>query len=50
LNAYGQGPIHGFDRVLDTGVAIWSKEMHHRLKNDLIEHIWEKFGRNQPDH
>jgi len=25
LNAYDQGPIHGFDRVLEIGVAIRSK-------------------------
>ena len=29
LNAYGQGPIHGFDRVLAIGVAIIrNKDMH----------------------
>jgi hypothetical protein len=50
LNAYGQKPIHGFYRVLETDVAIRSKEMHRRLKNDLTEHICEKFGRNQPGH
>ena len=47
LIGYGQGPIHGFDRVLEIGVAIRNKDMHHRLKNDLTEHIWEKFGGNQ---
>jgi hypothetical protein len=50
LNAYGQGLIHGFDRVLEIGVAIRNKDMHHRLKNDLVEHIWQKFGGNQPEH
>ncbi|XP_066166005.1 protein ALP1-like [Oryza sativa Japonica Group] len=50
LNGYGQGPIHGFDRVLEIGVAIRNKDMHHRLKNDLTEHIWNKFGGNQPEH
>ena len=47
LIGYGQGPIRGFDMVLDIGVAIRNKEMHHRLKNDLTELIWENFGGNQ---
>ena len=50
LNAYGQGPIHGFDRVLEIGVAIRNKDTHRRLKNDLVEHIWQKFGGNQSEH
>lgn len=39
-----QGPIHGFAEVLEQDQNIRDREAHRRLKEDLIEHIWQKFG------
>jgi hypothetical protein len=31
-------------RTLEKDTSIRDKTTHRRLKNDLIEHIWNKFG------
>jgi len=33
-----------FDRVLEKDTHIRDRSAHFRLKNDLVEHIWNKFG------
>jgi hypothetical protein len=32
------------DRALEKDTTIRDRSAHHRLKNDLVEHIWNKFG------
>jgi hypothetical protein len=39
-----QGPIDGFDLILEKETAIRDRATHRRLKADLIQNIWEKFG------
>ena len=38
------GPIYGFAEVLEKNRDIRDRAAHRRLKQDLIEHIWQKFG------
>ena len=42
-----QGPIYGFSEVLEKNRRIHDRTAHRRLKEDLIEHIWQKFGSRQ---
>jgi hypothetical protein len=42
-----QGLVHGFTRILELNDIIHDKEAHKRLKADLVEHIWQKFGGQQ---
>ena len=42
-----QGPIHGFAEVLEKDMEIRDGETHDCLKEDLIEHIRQKFGGQQ---
>jgi hypothetical protein len=44
LEGLEHGPIHGFNMVLEAHAAIRDRPTHRRLKGDLIEHIWQKFG------
>ncbi|TVU12521.1 hypothetical protein EJB05_46172, partial [Eragrostis curvula] len=44
LLGYGHGPVHGFSRLLRIDEDIRDRDMHRRLKDDLVEHIWQKFG------
>lgn len=44
LIGHEHGPAYGFTDVLDKNIEIRDPATHHRLKEDLIEHIWEKFG------
>jgi len=37
---------HDFSVVLETSQAIRDRGMHQQLKNDLVQHIWHKFGGN----
>jgi hypothetical protein len=48
MTGLGHGPIHGFAEVLEKNREIHDRATHWRLKTDLIEHIWQKFG-GQPD-
>jgi hypothetical protein len=32
------------ERVLEKDTDIRDRSAHHRLKNDLVEHIWNKFS------
>jgi hypothetical protein len=48
LAGYGHGPIHGFSRALEVEEDIRNKDMHRRLKVDLVEHIYQRFGGGQP--
>jgi hypothetical protein len=45
---YGHGPIHGFARALEIEEDIRNRDMHRRLKEDLVEHIFQRFGGDQP--
>lgn len=47
LEGFEEGPIHGFDMVLEANAAIRDRPTHRRLKADLVEHIWQKFGGNE---
>jgi hypothetical protein len=44
ITGLDQGPIHGFSDVLEKNRSIRDRTAHRRLKEDLIEHIWQKFG------
>jgi len=43
LIGFGHGPIHGFSRVLEIEDGRRDQDMHQRLKDDLVEHIWQRF-------
>ena len=47
ITRLAQGPIHGFAQVLEQDTNIRDRIIHRRLKADLVEHIWQKFG-SQP--
>ena len=51
LTRLAHGPIFGFTDVLDKDMEIHNRLTHTRLKEDLIEHIWQKFStqQHQPD-
>jgi hypothetical protein len=38
------GPVHDFEVVRQINRAIHSRETHKQLRQDLIQHIWERFG------
>ena len=38
------GPIPEFYEVLQTNASINDQQTHRRLQDDLVEHIWQKFG------
>jgi len=40
-------PIYGFADVLEKNSEIRDRQTHRRLKEDLIEHIWQKYGAEQ---
>jgi hypothetical protein len=44
---YYHGPINEFVAMLEINTAIHDRSMHRRLKADLTEHIWQRFGSNQ---
>lgn len=44
ITGLGHGPIHGFAEVLEKDMSIRDRTAHRRLKEDLMEHIWQKFG------
>ena len=44
ITGLAQGPIHGFAQVLEQDTNIRDRTIHRRLKADLVEHIWQKFG------
>ncbi|XP_003565518.1 uncharacterized protein LOC100834784 [Brachypodium distachyon] len=41
------GPIDGFTNVLARNASIRDKRKHVRLKGDLVQHIWNRFGDGQ---
>uniref|UniRef100_A0A453QZN7 DDE Tnp4 domain-containing protein n=2 Tax=Aegilops tauschii subsp. strangulata TaxID=200361 RepID=A0A453QZN7_AEGTS len=41
------GPIDGFTDLLDRNAALRDRRRHIRLKKDLVEHIWRRFGDGQ---
>jgi hypothetical protein len=43
----GFNPVYEFSRVLEANNAIHDQEKHHQLKDDLVEHLWQKFGEEQ---
>jgi len=47
LAGFGHGPIHGFSTLLEVEEDIRNRDMYRRLKEDLVEHIWQRFGQNQ---
>ena len=44
LTGLAHGSIYGFTDVLDKDMEIRNRSTHIRLKEDLIEHIWQKFS------
>jgi hypothetical protein len=44
---YRHGPINEFAAMLEINTTIHDRSMHHRLKADLTEHIWQRFGSTQ---
>jgi len=48
IEGLDHGPIHGFTRILEINDMIHDRETHKRLQADLVEHIWQKFGGQQP--
>jgi hypothetical protein len=50
ITGLDQGPIYGFAEVLEKNRTLRDRVGHRRLKEDLIEHIWQKFsGQRQQD-
>jgi hypothetical protein len=47
LIGLAHGPIYGFTDVLDKYMEIRNQSTHIHLKEDLIEHIWQKFSTQQ---
>jgi len=47
IEGLDHGPIHGFTRMLEINDMIHDRETHKRLREDLVEHIWQKFGGQQ---
>jgi hypothetical protein len=47
LLGYGHGLIHGFSKTLEIQEDIRDRDMHRRLKADLVEHIFQRFGGGQ---
>jgi hypothetical protein len=43
-----EGPVYGFTEVLKKDMEIHDRGTHRRLKKDLIEHVRQKFGDQQP--
>ncbi|CAO2183307.1 unnamed protein product [Urochloa humidicola] len=43
---YQQGAINEFARMLEINTAIHDRSTHRRLKADLTEHIWQRYGNN----
>lgn len=41
------GPIYGFEDVLEKNLLIRDRATHRHLKQDLMEHIWQKFAGQQ---
>jgi len=44
---YRHRPINEFATMLEINTAIHDRSMHRRLKADLTEHIWQRFGSTQ---
>uniref|UniRef100_A0A453RHJ8 Uncharacterized protein n=1 Tax=Aegilops tauschii subsp. strangulata TaxID=200361 RepID=A0A453RHJ8_AEGTS len=44
-SVFTQGDMPIFAEVLERDARIRDRSKHKALKNDLIEHIWKKFGR-----
>jgi len=47
IEGLDHGPIHGFTRMLEINDMIHDRETHKRLREDLVEHIWQNFGGQQ---
>ena len=46
-SVFTHGDMPAFAEVLERDARIRDRPTHKSLKNDLIEHIWKKFGRQQ---
>ena len=44
-SVFTHGDMPAFVEVLQRDARIRDRPMHKSLKNDLIKHIWKKFGR-----
>ena len=42
-----EGPVYGFTDVLEKNDKICDHTTHRRLKEDLIQHLWDKYGGQQ---
>ncbi|KAL8543565.1 hypothetical protein ACS0TY_004213 [Phlomoides rotata] len=41
-----QGSTEAFTRYLNTRFDLRDKRKHQQLKNDLVEHVWARYGEN----
>ena len=44
IRGLAQGPLHGFSVVLEKNKEIHERATHRKLKDDLVEHIWQRFN------
>lgn len=47
MQGLDQGPIYGFAYILEKNLEIRDRATHRRLKQDLMEHVWQKYGGQQ---
>jgi hypothetical protein len=48
VTGLSEGLVYGFTEVLKKDMQIRDRGTHRRLKEDLIEHVWQKFDHQQP--
>ncbi|KAL9229942.1 hypothetical protein vseg_005354 [Gypsophila vaccaria] len=41
---YNQGSIEEFRSTLQRRADVRDRDTHHQLREDLVEHIWQRFG------
>uniref|UniRef100_I1Q392 DDE Tnp4 domain-containing protein n=1 Tax=Oryza glaberrima TaxID=4538 RepID=I1Q392_ORYGL len=47
MSELDHGPIYGFADILEKNAEIRDRATHRRLKQDLMDHMWQKFGGQQ---
>ncbi|XP_052139678.1 uncharacterized protein LOC127758088 [Oryza glaberrima] len=47
MSGLDHGPIYGFADILEKNAEIRDRATHRRLKQDLMDHMWQKFGGQQ---
>ena len=43
------GCAENFQAYIQRNAELRDREMHHRLRSDLVEHIWNCFGQNHDE-